>query len=139
MTTLEFDCVVAAFIPTEERLKASHFSIGGSSSPFTTSNSCPWICSTLETIGWMRTVPLDLVTEFTENCPIRGTHVHLDINTESIADVLNIGPSSTRITDAFFTYATCLISQNLEEIALQFPNIKHLTLTLRVTTVVSRA
>jgi hypothetical protein len=137
MTTLEFDCAVAAFIQTQQRLKAFHFSIGFLPSPFIKSRSCPGICSTLETIGWTRSVPLSLVTEFTENCPIRGIHVHLDLNTESIADIFNIGPSSTRIIDASFTYITDPTSRNLQEIALQFPNIKHLTLTLRVITEVS--
>jgi hypothetical protein len=137
MTTLEFDCEMAAFIRTQERLQVLHFSFGGLTSPFIASNSYPGICSTLETFGWTRLVPLDLVTEFTENCPISGIHVHLDLDTESIADILDIGPSSRKIIDASFTYVTDPTSRNLEEIAFQFPNIKHLSLNLREMTEVS--
>ena len=137
MTTLQFDCEMAAFIRTQERLQVLHISFGTLESPFFTSDFHPGICSTLETFGWTRLVPLDLVTEFTENCPISGIHVHLDMDTESIADILDIGPSSMKITDASFTYLTDPTSRNLEEIAFQFPNVKHLVLNLREITEVS--
>ena len=137
MTTLEFDCEMAEFIRTQERLQVLHFSFGGLASPFIASDSHPGICSTLETFGWTRLVPLELVTEFIENCPISSIHVHLDLDTESIADILDIGPSSRKITDASFTYVTDPTSRNLEEIAFQFPNIKHLVLNLRDMTEVS--
>ena len=137
MTTLQFDCEMAAFIRTQERLQVLHFSFGGLATPFIASNPHLGICSTLNTFGWTRLVPLDMVTEFTENCPISGIHVHLDLDTESIADILAIGPSSKKITDASFTYVTDPTSKNLEEIAFQFPNIKHLMLNLREMTEVS--
>ncbi|KIM42049.1 hypothetical protein M413DRAFT_27574 [Hebeloma cylindrosporum] len=134
MTTLEFDAEMAAFIRTQERLQVLHFSFGDLASPFIGSGPLPGICSTLETLGWTRLVPVGLVREFTENCPISGIHVHLDIETESIADLLDIGPSSKKITDATFTYLTDPTSKNLQEIAFQFPNIKHLVLNVRVMT-----
>lgn len=137
MTTLACDCEMVKFIRTQERLQVLHFTLGGLATPFIESKPGPAICSTLEIFGWTRLVPLDLVTEFIENCPISGIHVHLDMDTESIADILDIGPSSSKITDASFTYATDPTSRNLEEIAFQFPNIKHLVLSLRAMTEVS--